>query len=290
MSRGDVFTVGYDGSPGAQRALEWAADEAARRQGRVRVVACVVAPVVAEPWYVPPAVVDIHQLQQDTLRHLEEVVAPYRNRHPGIDVETEVRLGPAPGELVEAAGDDTVLVVGARGHGRFNALRLGSVAHAVARRARGPVVIVPDADVALTHGRVVVGVDGSADSTAALRWACREADARDAELLVVHAWDYPYSTEIGTAEAVDRAQVDGALVLEEAVRAARDEWTGPVKERLVRGRAATALLEEAGAADLVVVGSRGRGAVRSFLFGSVSTEVSDRAPCPVLVVRADSDD
>ena len=151
-------------------------------------------------------------------------------------------------------------------------------------------VIVPDVDVAQLHGRVVVGVDGSADADEALRLACREAELRDAELLLVHAWDYPYATELGTSEACDRAQVDGALVLEEAVRRARDLWAGPIKDKLVRGRAASALLEEAGTADLLVVGSRGRGAVRSFLFGSVSTEVSDRAPCPVMVVRAEAAD
>jgi|HigsolmetaAR201D_1030396.scaffolds.fasta_scaffold05286_5 nucleotide-binding universal stress UspA family protein len=290
MGHGDVFTVGYDGSPGARRALEWAAAEAARRHGSVRVVACVIAPVAAEPWYVPPAVIDIHQVQEDTLRHLQEAVVPFRAQHPGVRFDLEARLGPAPGELVDAAGEDGVLVVGSRGHERFDALRLGSVAHAVARRARCPVVIVPDVDVAQLHGRVVVGVDGSADADEALRLACREAELRDAELLLVHAWDYPYATELGTSEACDRAQVDGALVLEEAVRRARDLWAGPIKDKLVRGRAASALLEEAGTADLLVVGSRGRGAVRSFLFGSVSTEVSDRAPCPVMVVRAEAAD
>ena len=86
--------------------------------------------------------------------------------------------------------------------------------------------------------------------------------------------------------AWDLTRIDAALELEAAVRVARDRRRGPVEDRLVQGRTAFQLIEEARDADLVVVGSRGRGAVRSLLFGSVAQEVSARASCPTVIVNA----
>jgi nucleotide-binding universal stress UspA family protein len=192
--------------------------------------------------------------------------------------------------LVDAAVGSALLVVGTRGHGAFDAWRLGSVAHWVARHAPCPVVVVPDVEPRPARARVVVGIDGSAGARAAVRWASREADARAAALVVVHAWDYPYATELGSPEGRDLTRVDAALILEEAVRTAREERNGPVESRLVEGRAASELVGDGHDADLVVVGSRGRGAIRSLLFGSVSNEVSARASCPTVIVRSEDGD
>jgi nucleotide-binding universal stress UspA family protein len=289
MGLDEIITVGYDASPGAKQALAWAAEEAARREATVRAVACFNAPVMAEPWYVPPAV-DIERVRDDTLQYVRAAVAMCQDEHPTVRFEMATRLGPAAPELVDAARGSALLVVGTRGHGRFDGWRLGSVAQWAARHAPCPVAVVPDVEPRPARDRVAVGIDGSADSDAALRWACREAELRDAELLVVHAWDYAYATELGTPEACDLTRLDAALVLEEAVRTARDQRNGPVEGRLVRGRAASQLIEEAIDADLLVVSSRGRGAMRSLLFGSVSNEVSTRAPCPTVIVRGEDAD
>jgi nucleotide-binding universal stress UspA family protein len=131
-----------------------------------------------------------------------------------------------------------------------------------------------------------VGTDGSASAHAAVLWAVDEADRRDAELVIVHAWEYPYSTELGSPEAFDMTRVDAALLLEDAVATARDRGRGTVSGRLVNGAPAKAILDEAAGADLVVVGSRGRGGFRSLLFGSVAHRVAEHAPCPVVIVRA----
>jgi nucleotide-binding universal stress UspA family protein len=289
MGHGDVFTVGYDGSPSARRALNWAAAEAARRGGMVRLVACFTPPVSAEPWYVPAAV-DIDRVRDDTVRHLHAAVASSEQRHPSVQFETEARVGPAAAELVDAARDSTLLVVGTRGHGSADPWRIGSVSQSVARHAPCPVAVVPEVESRPARDRVVVGIDGSISAAAALRWACREADVRDAELRIVHAWEYPYATELGTPQARDLTAVDAALLLEDSVRVARGHSNGAAEGRLVQGRTAAELVEEARDADLLVVGSRGRGAVRSLLFGSVSHEVSARASSPVVIVRGESDD
>jgi len=141
MGHGGVFTVGDDGSSSARRALNWAATEAARRGGVVRLVACFTPPVSAEPWHVPPAV-DIDRVRDDAVRHLHAAVAGTEQRHPSVQFETEARLGPAAAQLVDAARDSTLLVVGSRGRGAVRSLLFGSVSHEVSARAPCPVVIV----------------------------------------------------------------------------------------------------------------------------------------------------
>jgi nucleotide-binding universal stress UspA family protein len=282
---GALVTVGFDGSRCARRALDWASAELAGRRGTVRVVACYSVPVTAEPWYVP-AQIDLGPVADEARRLACSAADALGRTHPSVRFETVAALGPASDQLVaEAAGSD-LLVVGTHGHGPLDAWRLGSVSHRVVRHATCPVAVVPDREPGPTRGRVVVGVDSSPSAAAALAWACDEADDRDDELLVVHAWDYPYATELGSPTARDLTQVDAALQLEAAVRTARDRRRGPVEDRLVQGRTAFQLIEEARDADLVVVGSRGRGAVRSLLFGSVAQEVSARASCPTVIVNA----
>ena len=285
MRHGSTITVGYDGSRSARRALDWAAAQLAGRGGTVRVVACYGTPVMAAEWYIP-APVDVRMVGDMARQVAGSVAAELGRLHPSVTFEPIASLGPASEQLLaEAAGSD-LLVVGTHGHGGFDAWRLGSVAHGVIRHASCPVAIVPDRAPQPPRGRVVVGVDGSPAAMAALRWACDEANDQDAELLIVHAWDYPYATELGSPTARDLTRIDAALELEGAVRVARDRCRGPVDDRLVRGRPGNELIEEARDADLAVLGSRGRGAMRSLLFGSVAHEVSARAACPTVIVSA----
>jgi nucleotide-binding universal stress UspA family protein len=147
-----------------------------------------------------------------------------------------------------------------------------------------PVVVVP-AELPGSCGRVVVGVDGSAGADAAARWATDEADRLRCELVVLHAWEYPYAfTNEGFGRGPEIAAVDAAIVVEHTVAMARDRGTGNVAELLVVGGAVQALLDAGERADLVVVGSRGRGGFRSMLFGSVAQNVAAHAACPVVVV------
>lgn len=135
----------------------------------------------------------------------------------------------------------------------------------------------------------MVGVDGSDASRAALGWAVAEARLRDAEVDAVHAWSYPVSAYSGTImvmSVIDREDlVKGAqATLDEVCDAvgARDVVVNRIVEE---GPPAQCLIETAKGADLLVVGSRGRGGFTGLLLGSVSQQCAHHAPCPVVIVR-----
>ena len=120
--------------------------------------------------------------------------------------------------------------------------------------------------------RIVVGVDGSEGSHHALEWAVREGKRRGATVVAVHAWHWAQSAD---AEEAERGLLDEAV----------DKVDADIVERvLVFGATATALVEAARDAELLVVGTRGRGELTSAVLGSVSHEVARRAPCPVVIV------
>lgn len=141
-----------------------------------------------------------------------------------------------------------------------------------------------------------MGVDGSEESAAALRWAVEEAKLRDARVEAVHAWNYVPMTAAGDSGLVPMAWAESAEMLEAtheaAIRGAEQQVESVlgadhgVTVSLVQGDASEALLDSAKGADLLVVGNRGRGAFREALLGSTSGRVADHAPCPVVIVRA----
>ncbi|MBF6277232.1 MULTISPECIES: universal stress protein [Nocardia] len=137
---------------------------------------------------------------------------------------------------------------------------------------------------------IVVGVDGSQASTAALRWAVNEARSHDAKVRVVTAWSLPYHQgEIGhlAGETMHELLVrDAERSLAAAVRAAEvDGDTVAIEQVVIRSEPARALLDAAADADLLVVGSRGRGGFSGLLLGSVSQKCAQHAPCPVVIVQ-----
>jgi nucleotide-binding universal stress UspA family protein len=136
--------------------------------------------------------------------------------------------------------------------------------------------------------QVVVGVDGSAEADAALAFAVAEARLRGLPLRVVCAWEPSGSAYAGEAFAVTAdAFVAGERHAQEVVRAALERVPHEeveVEAVSVEGNAATVLVEQAAEAEILVVGTRGRGATRRLVLGSVSFEVAHHAPCPVTVV------
>jgi nucleotide-binding universal stress UspA family protein len=153
------------------------------------------------------------------------------------------------------------------------------------------------------NGRIVVGVDGSEASNKALSWALAEARLRGDTVVALHAWALPYpaptalpgallapvepgmAVEGGMAEALRKGAED---LLAQAVSRARPAGV-TIEQRLVEAPAATALIEEAKGAELLVVGSRGHGGFAGLLLGSVSQQCANHAPCPVVIVRADEE-
>jgi nucleotide-binding universal stress UspA family protein len=139
--------------------------------------------------------------------------------------------------------------------------------------------------------RIVVGVDGSEHSRHALDWAIAEARLREASVEVVNAWDVPFAVGFGFAPVSPsayegKAYEDAAVsLLDEMIAGAHhDDLEGRIEKIAVRGSAAWALLEVAKGAEMIVVGSRGRGGFTGLLLGSVSTQVAQHAQCPVVIV------
>lgn len=139
---------------------------------------------------------------------------------------------------------------------------------------------------------IVVGVDGSQESLDALAWAVEEARLRGASLRVVTAWRPP-EAYVFDAPAAVRPELEEALrgvgerVIEDALAAVvggRDPGI-EVERRVVPEPPVEALLDAAAGADLLVVGSRGRGGFTGLLLGSVGQQVAHHAPCPVVIVR-----
>ncbi len=288
-----ILTVGYDGSTPSRRAVAWAAMEADRRRAKLQIVACYSITPLAYPWVGSAAFpADIDLLEKAARDGLHEVAAEVTLSFPTLSVEQRAVFGWARDELVEAARDSDLLVVGTTGVGAAESVLFGSVAHAVARASCCPVALVPDGPDRPPFNRIMVGVDGSKASQLAADWATDEADRLSVECVecvecvVVHAWSYPYATELSSETGHDLTHVDAELCLEAAVERCRERGRCPVRGELVELSATKALVEASAQADLVVVGSRGRGELRSLLFGSVAHTVAQHAACPVVVIRA----
>jgi nucleotide-binding universal stress UspA family protein len=135
-------------------------------------------------------------------------------------------------------------------------------------------------------GKIVVGTDGSACSEDALRWAAHQAELVHGDLEVVYGWLLPYAEADITGLAIGACEQSGEQILREATAFLRDVApTVPGRTVLVASHPAAALIERSADAELVVVGSRGRGGFAGALLGSVSTQVVHHAHCPVVVVR-----
>ena len=147
---------------------------------------------------------------------------------------------------------------------------------------------------------MVVGVDGSAGSYEALRWALAEARLRKAPLRILHAWiylhalvpalvGYPYtrdSIEPAVADAAAAAQQAAEAIFEQALLELGAVDDVEVERVIVQGSPAQALIDAVSERDLLVVGSRGHGGFAGLLLGSVSQQCAQHARCPVVIVRA----
>ncbi|WP_242605680.1 universal stress protein [Frankia sp. Cppng1_Ct_nod] len=295
------IVVGIDASADAELALRWALTDAGLTGTRIRAV------LAWGPGGRPRVVDDISpsigvdDLERAALQVLHDAV----RRTPACDLAVDVverTVYDAPSDaLVEESRDALMLVVGARGLARMRRMFVGSVSARCAQEAPVPVVIVrgpapPQPD----RRPILVGVDGSVRSLAALRWAAVAARLRRVPLRVVHCWD---AARYGQAEQYRHAELSphaGCLpmideaVLEKAARITLDtaleeglasDSDVAVDAALVAGSAAHGLIVAARSAQLLVVGARGHGGFSGLLLGSVSHQVVTHAPCPVAVIR-----
>ncbi len=286
--------VGIDGSESSQKALEWGLDEARRRGLPLRIVHAFVWPLYDLPYGVPADSSRDHGVHEAARALLTTAAENARLRCPDLEVTTHLVVAGAPLAILEEAKDAELVVLGSRGLGGVAGLLIGSVGVHVAAHAPCPVVIIrglPEASSTGTDaGQVVVGVDGSEVSAHAVEFAFEEASLRGLGLTAVHAWDHPSLEGAGVMLPLivdfEQAESEELMLLSECLAGWREKYPDvPVVQRLVRKRPTKALIEAADGAELLVVGSRGRGGFAGLLLGSVSLAALNHAHCPVAVVR-----
>lgn len=286
--------VGLDWSDAARAAVEHAAEAAAARRLPLRLVH-----VIEPPLYpVRPTLGRIRDfdlvLRKAGQRLLEEAVDVLGLVYPELNVTSCLKRGPAVEILVEESRDAERLVVGSHGAGAFTELLLGSTALQTVSLARCPVVVVPaPASDELPRSGVVVGVDGSATSSAALRFAFETASVLSEPLVAVHAWTDPAlsAPHVPLPLVYDPALVahEERLVMAESMAGLAEDFPDvKVDVRVVHDHAVPALSAAAALARLLVVGSRGRGSFGALFLGSVSHGVLHHARGPVAVVHGHS--
>ncbi|GAA1192370.1 universal stress protein [Prauserella alba] len=286
--RDGPVVVGTDGSDGAARALDWAADMAARSNRSLRIVH---AFTYVQGFYGGdlPASPEVYQAMEDEGRKfLDDARARVMARAPELAVDTDMPLQGAVPLLVDESEQASVVVVGTSGRGGFTGMMVGSTSVSLTAHARCPVVVVRGGGSGLaTEGPVVVGVDGSGVSTDAVTTAFQAASLLGAPLVAVHAWaDVEY--DWGLPEMVEGSSREQSeqVVLSEAL-AGMPKWYPdvPVERIVVPGKPRRHLLERSQGARLLVAGSRGRGGFRGMLLGSTSQALIHHASCPVMIVR-----
>ncbi|MFJ3875848.1 universal stress protein [Streptomyces sp. NPDC090077] len=279
------LTVGIDGSEPGFRALDWAVDEAAVHGLRLRVVYASRwerYELSAGPWGQQAG----DQAGRDAVR---DGLRRAARRNPDVEVETEVVAEDPVQALVQESLASWALVTGARGHGGFAGLLLGSVGLALAARALCPVVVVRGDEPSAGHDGVLLGVSDTPGGPEAVRFALREAAARDCRLEAVRAWRCPADAPTPHPTLADGVclyhQARADTLLDEAL-------TGPLREypvvspvrTLVEGPAHRALQERTATAALVVIGARRHPGRPGLQLGRAARVLLHHARCPVALV------
>ncbi|MEU4419237.1 universal stress protein [Actinoplanes sp. NPDC024001] len=286
MTTGTII-VATDGAESSLGAVAWAAREAERRHGVLRIVHA-----YERDWVKvrPGGGSDYVDIARQVA---EGIVATARDRArqvaPGIAIQTNLLIGHAVPCLLEVSHGGDLFVVGSRGRGGFAGLLLGSVSASMATNASCPVVVVRGR----TEGPIVAGVDENPAAEVVLEAAFAAAAEWNAPLLVIRA--YPPAVPLwvaaaGVADVIDTSEQenDERARLDEQLAPWREKYSAvPVKAMVTREGAAAALVAASGKARLVVVGSRGHGRVSGALLGSVGLQLLHHAESPVLIVRHD---
>jgi nucleotide-binding universal stress UspA family protein len=281
--------VGVDGSPRSIDALGWALDEAAARGTAVEAVCT---------WQPTPRLAfgrsegpSPEQVAEGLLTAAVEA-ATSRRQGPLPELRTAVVRGHPAGVLGERSADARLVVVGNRGAGLAGGLRLGSIGDHLVRTA--------DCDVAVVHhrpdlgphsGRVVVGLDGSAEADRALQVAVKEARCHGCAVHVVHAWQ-TMTMHLGRGldppllDAVDLVSPAGPARLAEVARSRLGGDPGvPLTAAVMDDEPGRALVACAYPHDLLMLGARGLGGVPGLVLGRTTREALHSASCTVHVVR-----
>ncbi|WP_040796720.1 universal stress protein [Nocardia higoensis] len=290
MSAGEIrgrtpILVAVDGSPGSHHAAAWAAVTAALHDAPLHVFTS------TDDCAGPARTLSAADRERQRAEGERVVAAAARIARDAaeaeLEISTEVCADLLIPTLLDRSATARLIALGSRGTGAYLPGMLGSVTTAVARHAKCPVAVIHDrsaADASSRRAPVVVGVDGSAHSAAAVDFAVAEAARRKVDLVAVHSWcDAGAVTIPADWEAVRTAEE--AVLAERLAGYEQDYPEVTIRRIVVSERPVPALQEAAAQAQLLVVGSRGRGGFAGMLLGSTSNALLHTVECPMVVVR-----
>jgi nucleotide-binding universal stress UspA family protein len=276
-----TITVGISGSDSTHTALDWAVDRALAVGAELELVHVVdVSWGAAPPEFLDTAV----QAAEAQLHALEQLT---RQANPELRVRTALQLGAPVAELAAAAEGCDLLVVGSHFAHRGAEHAATRRAARIAAAASCSVVVVP-VDDAMERRGIVVGVDGSADSDAAVAFAAREADRYGEKLTVIYSWfaPQPWSTTGLAFVWPSEPRDEDRLIIAEAIGGLSQDYPDlEIAGDVVFDDPANGLLAASAHARLLVVGSRGRHGIAKMVLGSVSESVIWGLRSPVAVIR-----
>jgi len=304
MSERRGIVVGVDGSDGSQAALEWARREA----GHIRPIRPVFTWKYPYTVWLPAGIGGVPAPSEELMQADAEAAASLAmGSLDDADVEDPiVTRGDAGAVLVEHAETAELLVVGSRGHGTLTRALVGSVSRYCADHTPVPLVIVPedDDDEAAADPNpggprtIVVGVDGSANSDAALSWAVRFARPGDGDrpgdkVHAINAWNFiagmAYSQPPIDVRKVAAASEEMLAEVTERVCAEAGVDPSMVVQEVADGDPRHVLHARQSDADLIVVGSRGHSGLAHLVLGSTASAMIHRPECPIAVVPHSDD-
>jgi nucleotide-binding universal stress UspA family protein len=281
--------VGVDGSHASQVAVEWAARDASMRAVPLKLIH-VLSPRAVMTWPEMPVRTGAEQWHKDLGREIirdATAIAKGATRDRPIQIDGETVTGALVASLADLSKEAQVIVVGCHGRSRLRRM-LGSVSTGLAQHAHCPVAIVHDDEPLtpdLANAPVVVGVDGSPASVSATAIAFDEASRRGVDMVAVHAcmdWSGADYADMDWSDL----EVRGHEVLAERLAGWQERYPDVMVRRAVfADQAARHLIEESEVAQLVVVGSHGRGGFAGMLLGSVGSAVAQVARIPVIIAR-----
>lgn len=278
--------VGVDGSRASLAAVDWAAQLAVDTAAPLTL--CLVVPdqrlfgLPADPRIAE----DVRERGEHLLQHARRHAL---RSQPHVDIALELASGQPAAELSRRATRAQLLVVGSHGAGWFDRLLIGSTSTQVAAHAPGTVVVTR-MDGRRSDGPVLVGVDASVQSQAALEFGFQTAARLDRGLLALHVYAaFPMAQVPGLAVPRPPA-VASRLAAAELLDDAVAPWIGKfpgvrVRQEVQQGSASQILVHTSINASLIAVGSRGRGGFTGLFLGSVSQHVLALASCPVAVAH-----